>query len=43
MNGEKSNAYRILVGMPEGKGALRRLRCRWVDSIKMVLREIGLN
>jgi hypothetical protein len=38
--GEKRNAYRILVGKPEGKRPLRRPRRRWVDSIKMDLREI---
>jgi hypothetical protein len=38
--GEKRNAYRILVGKPEGKRPLRRARCRWVDNIKMDLREI---
>jgi hypothetical protein len=38
--GEKRNAYRILVGMPEGKRPLGRPRCWWVDSIKMDLREI---
>jgi histidinol-phosphate/aromatic aminotransferase/cobyric acid decarboxylase-like protein len=32
---------RILVGKPEEKRSLRRLRLRWVDSIKMDLREIG--
>jgi hypothetical protein len=37
--GEKRNAYRILVVEPEGKGPLGRRRRRWVDSIKMVLRE----
>jgi hypothetical protein len=35
------NAYRILVGKPEGKRPLGRPRRRWVDSIKMGLREIG--
>jgi hypothetical protein len=40
MNGEKRNAYRILVGNPEGKRPLGRPRRRWVD-IKMDLREIG--
>jgi hypothetical protein len=40
-NGEKSNAHRILVGMPEGKRALGRRRRRWVDNIKIDLREIG--
>jgi hypothetical protein len=39
-NGEKRNAYRILVGKPEGKKPLGRPRCRWVDNIKMDLREI---
>jgi hypothetical protein len=39
--GNKRNAYRILVGKPEGKRPLRRPRRRWVDSIKMDLREIG--
>jgi hypothetical protein len=37
---EKRNAYRILVGKPEGKRLLGRPRCRWVDNIKMDLREI---
>jgi hypothetical protein len=39
--GEKSNAYRILVGKPEGKRLLGKPRRRWVDNIKMDLREIG--
>jgi hypothetical protein len=39
--GKKRNAYRILVGHPEGKRPLGRLRCRWVDNIKMYLRVIG--
>jgi hypothetical protein len=38
--GEKSS-YRILVGKPEGKRQLGRLRRRWEDNIKMDLREIG--
>jgi hypothetical protein len=38
---EKRNEYRILVGNPEGKRPLRRPRRRWVDNIKMDLREIG--
>jgi hypothetical protein len=39
--GEKRNAYRILVGKPEGKRPLGRPRRRWVDNIKMDLRAIG--
>jgi hypothetical protein len=39
--GEKRNAYRILVGNPEGKRPLGRPRRRRVDSIKTDLREIG--
>jgi transposase len=39
--GEKRNAYRILVGKPEGKRPLGRPRRRWVDNIKMGLREVG--
>jgi hypothetical protein len=39
--GENRNAYRILVGKPEGKRPLGRPRRRWVDDIKMDLREIG--
>jgi hypothetical protein len=39
--GEKMNAYRILVGNPEGKRPLGRPRRRSVDNIKMDLEEIG--
>jgi hypothetical protein len=39
--GQKTNAYRILVGKPEGKRPLRRPKRRGVGSIKMDLREIG--
>jgi hypothetical protein len=38
---EKRNAYRILVGNPEGKKSLGRPRRRWVHNIKIDLREIG--
>jgi hypothetical protein len=41
--GDKRNACRILVGKPEGKRPLGRPRRRWVDNIKMDLREIGWN
>jgi hypothetical protein len=38
---EKWNAYRILVGKPEGKILLGRPERRWVDNIKMDIAEIG--
>jgi hypothetical protein len=41
--GEKRNAYRILVGKSEGKRPLGRRRGRWVNNIKMDLRERGLH
>jgi hypothetical protein len=41
--GVPRSTYRILVGKPEGKIPLGRLRCKWVDNIKMDLREIGWN
>jgi hypothetical protein len=39
--GEKRNAYRLLVGNPEGKSPLRRPRRRWLDNIRMDLGEVG--
>jgi hypothetical protein len=39
--GEKRNAYRVLVGNPEEERTLGRPRHRWVDNIKMDLREIA--
>jgi hypothetical protein len=41
--GEKRNVYRLLVGKSEGKRPLGRLRCRWMDNIKIDPLEIGLN
>jgi hypothetical protein len=40
--GEKRNAYRLLVGKPEGKRPLGRPRRGWVDNIKIDPGEIGL-
>jgi hypothetical protein len=39
--GEKRNAYRLLVGKPEGRRLLGRPRRRWVDNIRMDLVEVG--
>jgi hypothetical protein len=39
--GEGRNVYRVLGGKPEGKRPLEKPRRRWVDGIKMDLREIG--
>jgi hypothetical protein len=39
--GKKRNAYRILVGKPEGKRPLGRPRRKLMDNIKVDLREIG--
>jgi hypothetical protein len=39
--GEKKNAYRLLVGKPEGNRPLGRPRRRWVDNIRMDLGEVG--
>jgi hypothetical protein len=40
-NGGEEECNRILVGNPEGKRPLARPRRRWLDNIKMDLREIG--
>jgi hypothetical protein len=40
--GEKRTEYRILVGKSEGKRPLGRPMRRWVDNIKMDLREIRM-
>jgi hypothetical protein len=39
--GERRDAYRALVGKPEGWRPLGRPRRRWEDNIKMDLREVG--
>jgi hypothetical protein len=38
--GEMRNAYKILVGKPEGKRSLGTPRFTWEDNITMDLREI---
>jgi hypothetical protein len=40
-NGEKRNAYRLLVEKPERRRPLGRQRLRWVDYIRMDLVEVG--
>jgi hypothetical protein len=39
--GKKRNAYRLLLGKPEGNIILGRSRHRWEDNIKMNLAKIG--
>jgi hypothetical protein len=39
--GEKRDAYRLLVGKPDGKSPLGRPRRRGVDNIRMDLGEVG--
>jgi hypothetical protein len=39
--GEMRNAYRLLVGKPEGRRPLGRPRCWWLDNIRMDLVEVG--
>jgi hypothetical protein len=38
--GEWRDAYMVLVGKPEERRPLRRLRRRWEDNIKINLREV---
>jgi hypothetical protein len=39
--GEERKVYKVLVGNPEGKRPLLRPWRRWVDGIRMDLREVG--
>jgi hypothetical protein len=39
-NGGEEECTWVIGENPEGKGPLGRPRCRWVDNIKIVLREI---
>ena len=38
---QSRNAYRVLVGKPEGKRPLGRPRRSWENNFKMDLREVG--
>jgi hypothetical protein len=40
-NGRERNAYRLLLGKPEGKRPLRRPKRRCVDNIRTDLVEVG--
>jgi hypothetical protein len=39
--GEIRNAYKMLVGKPEGKRPFGGPKCRWEDNIRLYLRELG--
>jgi hypothetical protein len=39
--GEERGVHRVLVGKPEGKRPLGRLRRRWEDNAKMDVQEVG--
>jgi hypothetical protein len=39
--GQRRSEYRVLVGRPEGRRPLGRLRRRGEDNIKMDIREVG--
>ena len=38
---EERRVYRVLLGKPEGRRSLERPRRRWVDNIRMDLKEVG--
>jgi hypothetical protein len=39
--GKTKNAYKVLIGKPEGKRPLVRPNRRWEDNMRMDLREVG--
>ena len=43
MEQSKNNAYRVLVGKPDGKRPLGKSRLRWKDNIKMDFREVSFD
>jgi len=40
-HGDMRNAYKILVGKPEGRRPLEKTKRRWEDNMRMDLRETG--
>jgi hypothetical protein len=40
--GETRGAYRVLVGIPDGRRPFRRPRLRWDDNIKIYLQEVRM-
>jgi hypothetical protein len=40
MNRGEGDVYRLLVGKSEGKRALERPSCRWVDNTRLALGEV---
>jgi hypothetical protein len=40
--GDERGVHRVLVGKPEGKTPLGRLRRRWEDNIKINIQEVGV-
>jgi hypothetical protein len=41
--GKGRGVHKVLVGRPEGKRPVGRLRHRWEDNIKLDLRKIGID
>ena len=41
--GKGRSAFKILIGKPTGKIPLGRARCRWVEGIRMDLKETGIS
>jgi hypothetical protein len=41
MKRDRGSAYKVSLGKHEGRKPLGKSRCRWKDSIKMNLREVG--
>jgi hypothetical protein len=39
--GEGRGVYRVLMRKPDGKRTIGRPRCRWENSIKMDIKEVG--